>query len=106
MTLLITVIAAVVSTVVWYRSAPSDTMKVSALCYMYWGASLMWLVDAIYEYIELGSEYFTPAVKDMINDAFLGLSAVAFGLVIWVVILLIKDPKGVIRAKLAGKANT
>jgi hypothetical protein len=42
----------------------------------------------------------------MINDAFLGLSAVAFGLVIWVIILLIKDPKGVIRAKLAGKANT
>ncbi len=106
MTLLITVIAAVVSTVVWYRNAPEDNMKISALCYMYWGASLMWLVDAIYEYSELGADYFAPAVKDMINDAFLGLSAVAFGLVIWVIILLIKDPKGVIRAKLAGKANT
>ena len=106
MTLLITVIAAVISTIIWYKSAPADTMKVSALCYMYWGASLMWLVDAIYEYSEMGAEYFNPAVKDMINDAFLGLSAVAFGLVIWVIILLIKDPKGVIRAKLAGKTNT
>ena len=106
MTLLITVIAAVIATVIWYRNAPADTLKISTLCYMYWGASLMWLVDAIFEYSELGAQYFEPAVKDMINDAFLGLSAVAFGLVIWVVILLVKDPKGAIRAKLAGKANT
>ena len=106
MTLLITVFAAVISTAFWYRSSPSDNMKISALCYMYWGASLMWLVDAIYEYAELGDEFFNPALSDMINDAFLGLSAVAFGLVIWVIILLIKDPKGVIRAKLTSKAGT
>lgn len=106
MTLLITVFAAVVATVIWYKSAPNDTLKVSTLCYMYWGASLMWLVDAIFEYKELGPDYFSPAMGDMINDAFLGLSAVAFGLVIWVIILVIKDPKGVIRAKLAGKTNS
>ena len=104
MTLLITVFAAVIATVIWYRNAPADTMKISALCYMYWGASLMWLVDAIFEYSELGPEFFEPAVSDMINDAFLGLSAVAFGMVIWVIILIVKDPKCVIRAKLAQKA--
>ncbi len=104
MTLLITVFAAVISTALWYKNLPGDSMKISALCYMYWGASLMWLVDSIFEYSELGAEFFNPAVSDMINDTFLGLSAVAFGMVIWLVILIIKDPKGVIRAKLTGKA--
>ena len=106
MTLLITVFAAIIATIVWYKSCPKDEMKVGTLCWLYWGASVMWLVDALFEYAELKEEYFTPALEDMINDAFLGLSAVAFGLVIWVIILVIKDPKGVIRAKLAGKTNS
>ena len=38
--------------------------------------------------------------KDMINDSFLGLSVIALALVIWVVALLIKDPRGVIKARL------
>lgn len=69
-------------------------MKLSVLCWLYWGASLMWMVDAVFEYAELGAEYFTPAPADMLNDAFLGLAAVVFGLVIWLVILLVKDPAG------------
>lgn len=68
---------------------------------MYWGASLMWLVDAVVEYMELGAEFFTPAPADMLNDAYLGLSVVALGLVIWIVLIMIKDPKGFIR-----KGNT
>ncbi|MBP5231406.1 MAG: hypothetical protein ILO68_06705 [Clostridia bacterium] len=97
MTLLITVLAAAVSTILWYRNAPKSEMRLGILCLMYWGASLMWLVDAVFEFVELGSAYFRPALADMANDAFLGLSAVALGLVIWLAILLIKDPKGVIR---------
>lgn len=103
MTLLITVFAAVISTVIWYRNTSEDSMKVSVLCFMYWGASIMWLVDAIVEYSELHAEYFTPALEDMINDAFLGLSVVALGLVVWVVVLLIKDPKGKIQKTLFEK---
>ena len=34
----------------------------------------MWLGDAIMEYMEIKEKYFTPAVSDMINDSFLGLS--------------------------------
>jgi hypothetical protein len=56
-----------------------------------------------YEYAELKAEYFTPALEDMINDAFLGLAVVALGLVIWVVRLLITDPKGSVRAALNKK---
>ena len=97
MTLLITIIAAVIATVAWYQHAPEDTMKVSTLCFLYWGASIMWFVDAICEYTELKADYFTPAVSDMVNDTFLGFSVVAFGLVIWVCTLLVKDPKGVVQ---------
>lgn len=97
MTLLITVFAAVTCTAIWYKGAPKNDMNIGPLCWMYWGASLMWLVDAIFEYVEMGAEYFTPAPTDMLNDLYLGLSVIALGLVIWIVILLIKDPKGVIR---------
>lgn len=103
MTLLITLFAAVIATVVWYRHAPQDEWKVSTLCFLYWGASIMWFVDAIFEYAELHAAYFTPSVEDMLNDAFLGLSVVALGLVIWLVVLLVKDPKGALRAVLFKK---
>jgi hypothetical protein len=103
MTLLITVFAAVISTVIWYKGAPENEMKTGILCWMFWGASIMWFVDAIFEYKELGAEYFTPAPLDMLNDAFLGLSVVALGLIVWLVYLLIKDPKGAVRKALAKK---
>ena len=100
MTLLITVFAAVITTLLWYNRK-NDDMKLHVLMYMFWGASLMWFVDAIAEYIELGADYFAPAVEDMINDSFLGLSVIAFALIIWTVYLLIKDPKGVVRKSLS-----
>ena len=103
MTLLVTVFAAVVSTAIWYKNAPESKMQLGLLCWLYWGASLMWLVDAVFEYASLKAEYFTPAPADMLNDLFLGLSVVALGLVIWIVVLLIKDPRGVLRAKLYKK---
>lgn len=97
MTLLITVISAIICTVIWYRKAPHDVMKISDLCFIYWGAFLMWLVDAVYEYAEMGAEFFTPSLQDMLNDTFLGLSAVALGLVAWIAKLLITDPKHIFK---------
>ena len=105
MTLLTSVFAAIICTIIWYKTAPKSEMKIGILCWMFWGASLMWLIDAIFEYAELGAEYFTPAPADMLNDLFLGLSVVALGLIIWLVILLIKDPKKVIRKELFEKKN-
>lgn len=100
MTLLITVVAAVITTALWYNRKNND-MQLHVLMFMFWGASLMWLVDAIFEYVELRAEYFTPALDDMINDTFLGFSVVALALVIWIVFVLIKDPKGVVRKSLS-----
>lgn len=98
MTLLITVFAACISTFIWYKNLGKNEINVAPLCFMYWGASIMWFVDAIFEYSELGAKYFTPDPMDMLNDAYLGLSVVALGLVIWVVILLVKDPRGVLKS--------
>ena len=105
MTLLTTVFAAVIATIVWYKTAPKSNMKLGTLSLMYWGASIMWFVDAIFEYAELKEEYFTPAPIDMLNDFFLGLSVVALGLIIWLVVLMISDPKGVLKQTLLKKAN-
>ena len=103
MTLLIAIFAAVISTIVWYAHAPEDLYRTRTLCFMFWGASLMWLVDAVFEYAELGAEFFTPAPADMLNDFYLGLSVVALGLIVWLVVLLVKDPKGVVKAALFKK---
>ncbi len=102
MTLLITVFAAVIVTALWYKKE-DDSMKLGIMIFMFWGASIMWLVDAVFEYVELGAEYFTPSVQDMLNDTFLGLSVVALGIVVWIVRLLITDPKGRVRAALTKK---
>lgn len=96
MTLLTAVLAAVIATAVWYASENARRHLVGVLALMYWGASLMWFVDAVFEYAELRTEYFTPAAGDMLNDFFLGLSVVALGLVIWLVILMVRDPDGVV----------
>ena len=103
MTLLTTVFAAIISTIIWYKKEEARSLKIGTLCFMYWGASLMWLIDAIFAYAEEGAESFAPAPLDMLNDLYLGLSVVALGLIIWLVIVLIKDPKGVVKAALHKK---
>lgn len=95
MTLLITLFAAIIATACWYARAPKSKMRLDLLCWMYWGASLMWMVDLLAEYLEADTEVFTPAPLDMLHDSYLGLSVVALGGVIWVVYLIVKDPRGV-----------
>ena len=91
MTLLITVFAAITVSILWYKSS-DDKMQLGFMALMFWGASLMWLVDAIFEYAELRAEYFEQAPADMLNDSYLGLCVVALGIIIWLIRLMIKDP--------------
>ena len=70
MTLLLAVFAAVTATAVWYFKK-DETLNLGILCFLFWGASIMWLVDAIFEYAELGAEYFSPSLQDMANDDWL-----------------------------------
>ena len=46
------------------------------------------------------SAFFLPAAKDMLNVTFLGVSVVVFGLVIWIVMILVQDPKGILHKKI------
>ncbi len=105
MTLLITVFAAVICTVIWYNKLPDTRMNLGTLCLMFWGASIMWFVDAVVEYSEMGAEFFMQSGADMLNDAYLGLSVVALGLIIWLVILIVKDPGGLVRTAILKKNN-
>ncbi|MBQ9531310.1 MAG: hypothetical protein IJR70_04490 [Eubacterium sp.] len=100
MTLLITIFAAIASTIFWYANDKRDTYKLGTLSLIFWGASLMWFVDFIAEYAELKADYFVQSFADILNDSLLGLAVVALGLIVWIIILLIKDPKGVIKNKL------
>ena len=104
MTLLLAVFAAVTATAVWYFKK-DETLNLGILCFLFWGASIMWLVDAIFEYAELGAEYFSPALQDMVNDTFLGLAVIALAMVIWIVSLLIKDPRGKVLMTLKKQAR-
>lgn len=93
MYLIITAIAAIVTTIIWYVKAPDDKYKISRLCLMYWGATLMWLVDHIMAYLTEGGEFFEVTL----NATLLGIVVVLFGLLIWTIMLLIKDPKDVFK---------
>ena len=104
MTLLICVFAAIIFTVKWYQRK-DDSLMLGVPCVLFWGASLMWLGDAIFGYIEDGAAFFEPEAAEMLNDAYLGFSVVALGLILWLAILLIKDPRGVVKASLRKKAQ-
>ena len=97
MTLLITTFAALIVTILWYGSEKRQMYRLSLLARIYWGAALMWFVDALVEYSELKAAYFTPSAADMQNDAFLGLSVVALGLLLWIAALFKSDPKGLLK---------
>lgn len=103
MTLLITLFAAITVTIIWYRNGGKSDMYLGTLALIYWGASIMWFVDAVAEFMELRDEFFMPSAADMQNDAFLGLCVVALGLLIWLAIILVKDPKDVVKAALVKK---
>ncbi|MCR4926111.1 MAG: hypothetical protein K5917_07465 [Clostridiales bacterium] len=103
MTLLITFIAAIIATFLWYSNEKRDTYKLGTLSLIFWGASLMWFMDFVFEYAELRADYFQQEFADILNDSILGLTVVAIGLVAWLIILLIKDPKGVLKEKFAKK---
>ena len=104
MCLILTALAAVISTAVWYASQTMRDMKISVLCWLFWGAAIMWLVDLVFEYAEEGAAVFEPAMADVLNESLLGLAVITLALVIWTVVYLVSDPKGVLRSVLLKKA--
>ena len=98
MWLIMTALAAVVTTVIWYVKAPEGKYKLGLLSLIFWGATLMWFVDHVMAYLTEGGEFF-----EINPDAtLLGLSVIIFGLLVWLIVLLVSDPKGVLKKALRG----
>jgi len=93
MWLILTALAAIITTIVWYVKGPEDKYKLGLLSLAFWGATLMWLVDHIMAYVIEGGEFF-----EVNQDAtMLGVSVIIVALVIWLFVLLISDPKGILK---------
>ena len=94
MWLLLTALAAVVATALWYVAAPADRYRLGFLSQIYWGATLMGLVDHVLAYVRGGGPFFEVDTQ----GTALGIMVVILGLLIWLVRLLVCAPKGVLRA--------
>jgi hypothetical protein len=91
MWLIMTALAAVITTVIWYTKAPEDKYKLGFLSFMFWGATLMWLVDHIMAYLAEGGEFF----ELNLDASMLGISVIVIALLVWVIVLIISDPRGI-----------
>ena len=89
MFLIITAFAAIVTTIIWYINAPKEKYKLSTLSFIYWGATLMWLVDHVIACLTEGGEFF----EITLDATLLGITVVLAGLLAWIIILFV--PKGV-----------
>ncbi len=88
MCLIITLFAAVISSIFWFFSNPQKELQLGMLSLMYWGAGLMWLVDCVASLLE--GEGF---LELSLNDAILGLIVVLCGLIVWFLSLLLRNPQ-------------
>jgi hypothetical protein len=85
MTLIITLVAAVIATVLRFKNpAFGERNQLGVLALMYWGASIMWCVDWIAE-LSASVPFGELITAEAGSETLLGLSVVALGLVAWVI---------------------
>jgi peptidoglycan biosynthesis protein MviN/MurJ (putative lipid II flippase) len=96
MWLIMTALAAVITTAIWYVKAPDDKYKLGLLSLFFWGATLMWLVDHVMAYVTEGGEFF----EINLDATLLGVAVIIFALFVWEIVLLVSDPKGVLKRTL------
>jgi hypothetical protein len=96
MWLIMTALAAVITTAIWYVKAPDDKHKLGLLSLLFWGATIMWFVDHVMAYVTEGGEFF----EINLDATMLGLSVIFLALFAWVIVLLVNDPKGVLKRAL------
>ena len=101
MYLIITATAAIITTIIWYTKSPENKYNLGTLCLIFWGATLMWLVDHIIAFLTEGGEFF----EITLDATLLGITVTLFGLLIWLITLLINDPKKVFNSTLQLKSK-
>lgn len=99
MFLIITALAAIVTTIILYINSPKNRYKLSTLSLIYWGATLMWVVDHVMAYLRDGGNFF----EITLNATLLGITVVLLGLLAWAIIRFLKYPKAVLRGILHSK---
>jgi hypothetical protein len=93
MWLIMTALAAIITTAIWYIKAPEDKYKLGLLSLIFWGATLMWLVDHVIASLTDGGEFFEVSP----DATLLGISVIVLALFVWETVLLFSDPKGVLK---------
>lgn len=91
MCLIITFIAGIISLIVWLIDKNSTKTKTGFLVLMYFGASLMWCVDGIFAIFEN-----EPFFDMSLNDTYLGLTVVGFGLLLYFIYRLVSKFKSTV----------
>ncbi len=86
MWLIVTSLAAVITTAIWYIKAPEDKYKLGFLSLIFWGATLMIFVDHLMGYLMEGGEF----LEINLDAELLGLVLITVALVIWAIALLLK----------------
>lgn len=95
MWLIILAFAAAIVTPIWYSVAEEDKYLLKILCLILWGATIMVFIDHVMGFLMEGGEFFELTLDATV----LGFVMLIAALVIWEIVLLLKDPKGVLYKK-------
>ena len=98
MWLMMTSLAAIIATAIWYANTPEDKYKFGLLSLFFWGATLMWLVDHVIAYLTEGGEF----LEISLDAALLGFAIIILALLVWGIVLLVSYPKGILKKVLKG----
>jgi len=95
MWLVTTTFAAAITTAIWYISDEArKTYKIGFLNLILWGSAIMIFVDHVIGYLTEGGEF----IETTPNAILLSIILVIVAILLWELVLLIKDPKGVLRS--------
>jgi len=97
MWLILLAFSSAITTAIWYSQAENDRYMLKLLSLILWGATIMVFVDHTLGYLIEGGEF----LELTIDATVLGLGLLIVGLGVWEVILLLKDPKGVLHKRKA-----
>jgi len=95
MWLIILAFAAAIVTPIWYSMAEKDKYLLKLLCLILWGATIMVFVDHVMGFLMEGREF----LELTLDATVLGFAMLTAALVIWEIVLLLKDPKKVLYKK-------
>jgi len=88
-------LAAVVTTAIWYISDEArEIYNIGFLNLILWGTTIMVFVDHLIGYLTEGGEF----IETSSDAILLSIILLIVALLIWEMVLLFKDPKGVLRS--------